>query len=195
MRTRLLPYAAGQTYAAGQGHPHALLDHGFGARIGGSPGGAELEQVFFGADLPLERQVPSLGDAESLEDAHRGYVLGTVLADDLADHQLQGKAVFPLPLLGYIPQQAANGEGVAGLLSLAEAEFKFLHAPVGGVIRAAGSDRRFLRRARAGTALSTSDRQPGPKISSKEFRASRPDCPVRKLVSRRDLRKETARRY
>ena len=62
----------GQLRTAWQSEAHALLNEGFGLTPGRSPGGGELELVLFGFDLPFDGQIPSLGDAKSLKDSHRG---------------------------------------------------------------------------------------------------------------------------
>ena len=129
-----LPGAAGKVGPAGEGEAHAFLNEDFGAAPGSSPGGAEFQTFFLGVDSPFDGHVPALGDAKSLEDAHGGDIRGRIFADDLADHQLQGQAVFALLLLGDIAEQAANGERIAGLLPLAEAQFQFQDAAIGGVM-------------------------------------------------------------
>ena len=91
----------------------------------------------------------------------RGNLGRGVLAHDLADDQLQGEAVLALVLLGHIAQQAAHGQGIAGLLALAEAQFEFQDAAVGSVVaqrravhrlavRGRGENTRPLRRGSRG---------------------------------------------
>jgi hypothetical protein len=42
--------------------------------------------------------------------------------------------VFALLLLGHVAQQAAHRQGIAGLLPLAQAQFKFQHAAIGRMV-------------------------------------------------------------
>ena len=127
----ILPGAAGQVSAFFQGESHALLDEGLGAVAGSAPGGAELEPILFGVDLPFDGQVPALGDAEGLENAHGGDFRGGVFTHDLADHQLQSEAMLALLLLGDVAQQATHGQWISGFLALAQAQLQFQHAAVG----------------------------------------------------------------
>ena len=110
----------------------------------GAPQAVENSSRFSsGVDLPFDGHVPSLGDAQRLQDAHRGRFRGSALAHDLAHHQLQRQAVLALLLLGHVAQQAADGERIAGLLPLAQAQLQFQYAPVGCVVAQRGAVNRF----------------------------------------------------
>jgi hypothetical protein len=87
---------------------------------------------------------------------------GSIFAHDLADHELQGQAVFALLLLGDVAQQAAHGEGIAGLLALAQAQFQFQMRPSGVWWRSGARSIASPSRARRKSAA-TSPRQLGPK--------------------------------
>ena len=105
-------------------------------------------RFLLGVDLPLDGHIPALGDAQGLENAHGGDFGGGVFAHDLADHQLQRQAVLALLLLGHVAQQAADGERIAGLLALAQAQLEFQHAAIGGVVAQRGAvDRLAIERA------------------------------------------------
>ena len=142
-RAALFPGAARQLGAARQGQAHALLNEGFRAMPRRAPRGRELKLVLLCVDLPLDGQIPSLGDAERLEDAHRGNLRRRAFADDLADDQLQRQAVFALLLVGHVAQQAANGERIAGLLPLAQIQFELEDAAVGSVVAQRGAFNRL----------------------------------------------------
>jgi hypothetical protein len=98
-----------------------------------APRREEFELVLLGVDLPFQGEIPSLGDAERLQNAHRGCLGGLVFADDLTDGELQRQAVFALLLVGYVAQQAADGEWIACLLALAQVQLEFHRAAVMGV--------------------------------------------------------------
>ena len=106
---------------------------------GGSPGRTELEAIFVVVDDPFNGHVPALRYAESFKDAHGGDFRRSVFSDDLAYHELQGEAMLALLLLGHVTKKAANCEGIAGLLALAQAELKLEHAAVGSVVAQGGA--------------------------------------------------------
>ena len=110
------------------------------ARRPGAPQAVENSSRFsFCVHLPFDGQIPSLGDAKRLEDAHGGNFGGRALAHDLAHHELQRQAMFALLLLGHVAQQAAHGQRIAGLLPLAQAQFELQDAAVGGVVAQRGA--------------------------------------------------------
>ena len=106
---------------------------------GCSPGGAEFEMALFGVNDPLDGHIPALGDTECLENARGGDLGGDVFAHNLTDDELQREPVFALFLLGDVPEQAAHGEGIAGLLALAQAELEIEDAAIGGAVTERGA--------------------------------------------------------
>ena len=68
----ILPSTARQVSPARKGKSHALLNEGFGVAAGCAPRRAEFKALFVGVDDPFDGHVPSLGDADGLEDAHGG---------------------------------------------------------------------------------------------------------------------------
>ncbi len=133
-RTAILPRAPGEVGSACKGEAHAFLNQSFCATSRGSPRGTEFKPLFFRIDAPFHGQIPALRYAQSFKNAHGRDFGGSVLSDNLADDQLQRKTVFPLPLLGYIAQQATNGEGISRLLALAEAHLQLENAAIGRVM-------------------------------------------------------------
>ena len=110
------------------------------ARRPGAPQAEPNSSRFSSAlTVPLNGHIPALGNAEGFENAHGGHFGGSVFTDDLAHHQLQRQAVFALPLLGHIAQQAADSERISGLLPLAQAQLQLEHAAIGGVIAKGGA--------------------------------------------------------
>ena len=59
----------------------------------------ELQAHLFGVHQPLDAQLPSLGDAKRLEDAHARGLARRILAHNLAYGQLQSQPVLALLLL------------------------------------------------------------------------------------------------
>ena len=93
---------------------HAFLDQPFSSFARNTPSRVEFQAVLFDVNVPLNRDVPALRDAQSLEYALGRDFGGDIFAYDLADNQLQSESVFALLLLGHIMQQALHGQGLAG---------------------------------------------------------------------------------
>ena len=72
---------------------------GFRAPSRHAPRSAKLQPVLLGVHQPHHRHVPSLRKTQRFQNAHRRHFRRSVLAHNLAHHQLQRQPVFALLLL------------------------------------------------------------------------------------------------
>ena len=121
-RAPFLPRALRQLGAHGERQARAPLDEFFCALPWNTPCRPELQAHLLGVHQPLDAQLPSLGDAKRLEDAHARGLARRILAHNLAYGQLQSQPVLALLLLRDVAEQAADRQGMARFLAPAQAQ-------------------------------------------------------------------------
>jgi hypothetical protein len=95
-RPAVLPGAANHPASRGQRNSSAVLDQRFSLSPRRTPARAEFQAVFFGVHFPFQGHVPTLGDAQSLKDAHPRHFRRGIFTHDFADDPLQGHAPLAL---------------------------------------------------------------------------------------------------
>ncbi len=87
-----------------------------------------------GVHHPFDGHVPSLREAQRLQDAHARGLARRVFPYDLAHGKLQRQPVLALLLLGHVAQQAAHRQRNARLLAPAQAQLQVQYAAVGCMV-------------------------------------------------------------